>query len=329
MQRGLCGSFADLRSKRFGPELVSLDKRRMKVVYSHYIIRFFALSPNKSTRGSPMNKKLKRSSRLVEMTQYLLFRPHSLIPLTTFADRYNSAKSSISEDLAIIKEVFESEGVGELHTLAGAAGGVKFIPKIPKASSLEIILAICRQLEQPERILPGGYLYMSDILGKPAVLNEIGKMFATAFTGKEIDVVMTVETKGIPLAYATATYLNLPVVLVRRDSTVTEGSAVSINYVSGSNKRIQTMSLARRALKEEAGVLIIDDFMRAGGTIHGMMDLLEEFRATVKGVGVFVESGEVGVEEQLIEDYVSLAKLSEVDSKAKHISVSPGNYFGQ
>ena len=80
--------------------------------------------------------------------------------------------------------------------------------------------------------------------------------------------------------------------IVRRDNKVTEGSAVSINYVSGSNKRIQTMSLARRALEEAANVLIIDDFMKAGGTIQGMMDLLQEFRANVQGVGVFVESGE-------------------------------------
>ena len=83
-------------------------------------------------------KKLKRSARLVEMTQYLLFRPHSLIPLTTFAERYSSAKSSISEDLAIIKEVFEEEGLGELNTFAGAAGGVKFTPKVPKELSLAI-----------------------------------------------------------------------------------------------------------------------------------------------------------------------------------------------
>jgi purine operon repressor len=97
-------------------------------------------------------KKLKRSARLVEMTQYLLFRPHTLIPLTTFADRYSSAKSSISEDLAIIKEVFEFEGLGELLTLAGAAGGVKFIPKVPKAISLQFILKLCTRLAQPERI---------------------------------------------------------------------------------------------------------------------------------------------------------------------------------
>lgn len=270
-------------------------------------------------------KKLKRSARLVEMTQYLLFRPHTLIPLTTFAERYNSAKSSISEDLAIIKEVCESEGLGDLQTLAGAAGGVKFIPKVSKAQSEIFMVDICRQLEQPERVLPGGYMYMSDLLGRPLILNEIGKMFATAFAGRDIDVVMTVETKGIPLAYATATFLNLPVVIVRRDNKVTEGSAVSINYVSGSNKRIQTMSLSRRALKEEAKVLIIDDFMRAGGTIHGMMDLLSEFRATVKGVGVFVESDEV--EEHLVEDYISLARLTHMDSRSKQVKAVLGNYF--
>lgn len=272
-------------------------------------------------------KKLKRSARLVEMTQYLLSRPHTLISLTAFADRYQSAKSSISEDLAIIKEVFEEEGFGELNTLAGAAGGVKYTPKMHTSTALSIMDNICRQLEQPERVLPGGYLYMTDMLGQPELLADIGRMFATAFANRNIDVIMTVETKGIPLAYATAACLNLPVVIVRRDNKVTEGSAVSINYVSGSNKRIQTMSLARRALKEQSRVLIIDDFMKAGGTIQGMMDLLYEFKATVAGVGVFVESGEVEHEERLLEDYVSLATLTAVDLKTKQTKVVPGNYF--
>lgn len=272
-------------------------------------------------------KKLKRSARLVEMTQYLLNRPHTLISLTAFADRYQSAKSSISEDLAIIKEVFEEEGIGELHTLAGAAGGVKYIPKMTTGKAVTIMQRIFRQLEQPERVLPGGYLYMTDMLGQPELLSDVGRIFATAFADRSIDVIMTVETKGIPLAYATASCLNLPVVIVRRDNKVTEGSAVSINYVSGSNKRIQTMSLARRALKERSRVLIIDDFMKAGGTVQGMMDLLYEFNATVAGVGVFVESGEVGSEDRLLEDYVSLAKLTAVDMKTKQTTVVLGNYF--
>ncbi|MDR9857621.1 pur operon repressor [Paenibacillus sp. VCA1] len=272
-------------------------------------------------------KKLKRSARLVEMTQYLLSRPHTLIPLTTFADRYGAAKSSISEDLVIIKEVFEDEGMGELMTLAGAAGGVKFIPKIPKDQALVFAEELCSQLQQKDRILPGGYLYMSDLLGEPSLMNEAGKIFATAFADQEIDVVMTVETKGIPLAYATGAQLNLPVVLVRRDHQVTEGSAVSINYVSGSHKSIHTMSLSRRALKEKSKVLIVDDFMKAGGTIQGMVDLLAEFNAEVAGVGVLVESGEVDTEERLLHDYVSLATLTNVDAKTKEIDVKPGNYF--
>ncbi|OUS70966.1 pur operon repressor [Paenibacillus sp. MY03] len=272
-------------------------------------------------------KKLKRSSRLVEMTQYLLSRPHTLISLTAFAERYQSAKSSISEDLAIIKEVFEEEGIGDLQTLAGAAGGVKYMPKMRESVALDIMKETCRELEQPDRVLPGGYLYMTDMLGQPELLADVGRMFATAFADRKIDVIMTVETKGIPLAYATAACLNIPVVIVRRDNKVTEGSAVSINYVSGSTKRIQTMSLARRALKEQSRVLIIDDFMKAGGTIQGMMDLLFEFKATVAGVGVFVESGEVELEERLLEDYVSLAKLTAVDMKSKQSTVIPGNYF--
>jgi len=272
-------------------------------------------------------KKLKRSARLVELTQYLLNRPHTLIPLTTFADRYGAAKSSISEDLAIIKEVFEDEGMGDLQTFAGATGGVRFIPKMTKKQALIFAEDLCAQLEQRDRILPGGYLYMSDLLGEPSLMNEAGKIFATAFAEKEIDCVMTVETKGIPLAYATGAQLNLPVVLVRRDHQVTEGSAVSINYVSGSHKSIHTMSLSRRALKEKSRVLIVDDFMKAGGTIQGMVDLLAEFNAEVAGVGVLVESGAVETEERLLHDYVSLAKLTEVDFKSKQILVSPGNYF--
>lgn len=272
-------------------------------------------------------KKLKRSARLVEMTQYLMSKPHTLIPLTTFAERYGAAKSSISEDLAIIKEVFESEGTGDLLTLAGAAGGVKFIPKCTPTIALPVIESLCTSMEHPDRVLPGGYFYITDILGQPALMNDVGRMFASAFADCDIDVVMTVETKGIPIAYATAAHLNLPVVLVRRDHVVTEGSAVSINYVSGSQKSIHTMTLARRALKERSRVLIVDDFMRAGGTVHGMMDLLKEFDATVAGVGVLVESEDVSNEERLLTDYVSLVRVGTVDARTRHIMVKPGNYF--
>lgn len=268
-------------------------------------------------------KKRKRSERLVDMTRQLLARPQQTIPLSHFAEHYQAAKSSISEDIAIIEEVFREEECGFLQTVAGAAGGVRYIPHISTVEAQADIHAICEKLAQPERILPGGYLYMSDILGDPHTLHQLGLMFASRFTEKA-DVVLTVATKGIPLAYATAVFLNVPVVIARRDSRVTEGSVVSINYISGSSKRIQTMSLARRNLQEGSKVLVIDDFMKAGGTVRGVKDLLKEFRAEVVGIGVFVESQ---VEERLVDDYVSLATITEVDLQERHINVQPGNYF--
>ncbi|MFD2370150.1 pur operon repressor [Brevibacillus sp. GCM10020057] len=271
-------------------------------------------------------KKLRRSARLVDMTQHLLAHPHTLIPLTLFAEQYGAAKSSISEDLSIIKEAFEVQGVGLLKTVAGAAGGVKYIPQVKTDEALDFIQQLIGQLANPDRLLPGGYLYMSDVLGDPATMAQIGKLFATAYADKNVDVVMTVETKGIPLAYATAMFLNVPVVIVRRDNKVTEGSVVSINYVSGSSKRIQTMSLARRALAEQSRVLIVDDFMKAGGTLRGMIDLLQEFRATVVGCGVLVETT-ADVSERLVDEYVSLAKLQDVDVKGKQIEIALGSFF--
>lgn len=77
---------------------------------------------------------------------------------------------------------------------------------------------------------------------------------------------MTVETRGIPLAVFVARAFNIPVVMARRVGQITEGSTVSINYVSGSSKQIQTMALPKRALPSSARVLVIDDFMKAGGT---------------------------------------------------------------
>ncbi|WP_102348001.1 pur operon repressor [Bacillus sp. Marseille-P3661] len=269
--------------------------------------------------------KIRRSGRLVDMTSYLLDHPRQLVSLSFFADRYGAAKSSISEDLAIIKMTFEQQGMGSLYTVPGAAGGVKYIPHASESEAKEFIAELCKQIEKPDRLLPGGYLYLTDILGNPRLVNKIGRLIASVFADRKIDVIMTVATKGIPIAHAVASYLDVPVVIVRRDSKVTEGSTVSINYVSGSTGRIQTMLLARRSLAEGSNVLIVDDFMKAGGTINGMVNLLEEFKANVAGIGVLVEAEDI--EERLVDEYISLVRLSAVDVKEKLIKVEEGNYF--
>ncbi|SDC72984.1 pur operon repressor [Shouchella lonarensis] len=268
-------------------------------------------------------KKLKRSERLVHMTYDLLQHPHEVRSLTQFANRYGAAKSSISEDLVMMKDMLEADGRGTLQTMAGASGGVKFLPKMSISEANTLIDKLVATLHDPDRILPGGYLYMMDLLGHPRLMHEVGRLFAALLAHTQVDAVMTVATKGIPLAYALGHQLNAPVCIVRRDHRLTEGATVSVNYASGSSNRVQTMTLARRSLTPGSKVFIVDDFMKAGGTIRGMMDLLAEFHAEVIGTGVLVETADV--KEKLIDGYVSLTKLARVDVKDRHIQVEAGN----
>lgn len=269
--------------------------------------------------------KTRRSDRLIDMTRYLLERPHTLVPLTFFSQRYESAKSSISEDLAIIRRTFAQRHTGILETVPGAAGGVRYVPIIAATEAQTFISQIAERLSDSERLLPGGYVYLTDLLGTPDVLRQIGRLIATQYIDSSVDAVMTVATKGIPIAQSVSQYLNVPFVIVRRDSKITEGSTVSVNYVSGSSDRVQKMELSKRSLKPGSGVLIVDDFMKGGGTVGGMKSLIEEFDAKLLGVSVFAEGDFNG--DRLIDDYTSLLRINQVDSKTKTITAEAGNYL--
>lgn len=269
--------------------------------------------------------KTRRSDRLIDMTRYLLERPHTLVPLTFFSQRYESAKSSISEDLAIIRRTFAQRHTGILETVPGTAGGVRYVPIIAATEAQTFISQIAERLSDSERLLPGGYVYLTDLLGTPEVLRQIGRLIATQYIDSSVDAVMTVATKGIPIAQSVSQYLNVPFVIVRRDSKITEGSTVSVNYVSGSSDRVQKMELSKRSLKPGSGVLIVDDFMKGGGTVGGMKSLIEEFDAKLLGVSVFAEGDFNG--DRLIDDYTSLLRINQVDSKTKTITAEAGNYL--
>ncbi|GMA50537.1 hypothetical protein GCM10025857_18940 [Alicyclobacillus contaminans] len=162
---------------------------------------------------------------------------------------------------------------------------------------------------------------MSDVLGDPDVLDFAGRLLAERFSDSPVNVVVTVETKGIPIAVATAHYLHVPVVVVRREHRVTDGAAVSVHYVSGSTRRIQTMSVSRRAMPTAARALIVDDFMRAGATVQTVKRLLAEFDAEVLGTAVFMATLEP--ETKLVDDYHALFSVGPLE-EGRDVLIVPG-----
>ena len=86
------------------------------------------------------------------------------------------------------------------------------------------------------------------------------------------------------------------------------------------------MVLSKRSLAEGSNVLIVDDFMKAGGTVKGMVSLFEEFKATLAGIGFSLSQMK---SKNVWLKFVSLIKLTEVDERDKIISVSRGNYLNK
>ncbi|MBF0715842.1 pur operon repressor [Gemelliphila palaticanis] len=271
--------------------------------------------------------KHKRSERIVMMTEYLLKNPNKLIPLTYFVNKFNQAKSSISEDIYIIKTSFQDENIGNVITLSGVNGGVIFQPVLSDMSAKEIILEFINILKENNRLLAGGYIYLSDIIGNPNIMNKLGLLIANIYQNNEIDAVVTVASKGIPVAYAVASVLNKPVVIIRRDNKVTEGTTVAVNFVSGSTRKIETMILAKRSLKEGSKVLLVDDFLRGGGVMTGMRTLMQEFKAEVVGMAVLAECFDSGNIDSA--EYTYLVRLSDINEFTGKFKVEEGNAINQ
>lgn len=266
--------------------------------------------------------EFRRSHRIVLMTKELTDNPQRNIPLSSFSERFGTAKSTISEDLSIIRETLEEARQGHVETFSGAIGGVRFVPMLAQEGVRQLSADLCERLSDSRRILPGGFLYMTDLVFSPDLCKRIGLAFATAFYEARPTHVVTVETKGVPLATMTAEALGVPLVIIRREHKVTEGPALSINYVSGSSRRISTMHLARRSLSAGARALLVDDFLKGGGTAGGMTNLMKEFEATVVGFCTLVETSD---ERKPVADWRSLVRLTMVDEVAMTVDVEPGS----
>ena len=59
-------------------------------------------------------------------------------------------------------------------------------------------------LNDPGRSLPGGFLYLSDLLANPVLTRKMGAILAEPCYDLGVDFVLTMETKGIPVAMMTA-----------------------------------------------------------------------------------------------------------------------------
>jgi purine operon repressor len=265
-----------------------------------------------------------RLRRIIELTRRIATAPGRLYSLAELSAATGAARSTLSEDITLIDDVLQEKDLGVVETVTGAAGGVRYRVGFSPQQAEDLAQALAVELSDPERIIPGGFLYMTDVIFSPHWSDRIGALFAGRFQAQAPDMVLTMETKGIPLALMTARSLGVPLAVARRESRVTEGPAISLNYVSSSG-RIGTMSLPRRALPAGSRVLVVDDFLKGGSTVRGLVDLCQELGAACVGIASLCETP--AEDKYLPAPQFSVLRLDAVDEHLRRVQMGPSDSF--
>jgi purine operon repressor len=250
--------------------------------------------------------KSSRTERLIRIVSRFLALPSKPISLTGISEEFEVSKTVISDDMSIIDKAFREERIGTLKVGRGRSGGASLKPTFSGYGRTSFLEGVAAKLSSSNRILPGMLIHYSDILFNPSYARPLGYALASDFIDKEPDVVMTSEVKGIPLAIFTAHALGVPMAVCRFRNRPADGPAVAVHYPSGSGE-VRTMFMGTRFLSSGKRVLVIDDFMRGGSTVAGMLLVAREFNAEVIGIGIFIVASEP--EKKAVSDYRSLLRL--------------------
>ncbi|MCL1854670.1 MAG: hypothetical protein FWF86_02960 [Clostridia bacterium] len=302
-------------------------------------------------------ERVHRNERVAALLKILTDSPNRLFALSHFCQMFATAKSTLSEDLELLRQMLKTYDLGVLDSVAGPGGGVRFRPVMTAEGALAFTRDLCAELRAPWRLLPGGVLYMHDLLGDPRKVRRMANLIAGRFYDVQPAFVLTVAASGIPVALFTAEALGIPLVTARRDHAdpnplfhspvpgpampetppVEKEAAASGSAAAGRTRRLSrtalrrwedrlnprgphAMSLPRRAVREGQTGLIVDDFMSTGDTVKGMMDLLAGAGAGVAGAAVVAAAA--GPARRLAADVLSLLVV-DVDGEAGTFTVKP------
>lgn len=148
------------------------------------------------------------------------------------------------------------------------------------------------------------------------LMYEIGISFKEYFKNHGITKVFTIESSGIAPTAMTALQMDLPMVILKKQSSKILNSEVYQTTVHSFTKDTNyELTLSKKYINKEDKVLIIDDFLANGEAAKGAARLVEEAGATVSGIGIVIEKSFQPGRNILIDhgyDVYSLARIKKL-----------------
>ncbi len=143
-------------------------------------------------------------------------------------------------------------------------------------------------------VAPGVRIALLNILGDNELVQAAAKELALKIADRNPEVLVTAETKSIPLVYALSTTMDLPYVVLRKSYKVYMGDAVKSETMSITTGAPQTLFLDEKDRKLVSGrqVALVDDVISTGSTLEAMRLIMEKAKAKVVVQAAIFTEGE-------------------------------------
>ena len=134
----------------------------------------------------------------------------------------------------------------------------------------------------------------------PHITNKLAEYFVEQFKDVKIDKVLTLETSGIPIAYAVASLLDVNMVFAKKSKSKTvDDNIYKADVYSFTRGIVSTVTVCKDYLSKGENVLIVDDFLAAGNAALGLIDILNQAGAKCVGVCATIEKSFQGGRKKL------------------------------
>jgi adenine phosphoribosyltransferase len=143
-------------------------------------------------------------------------------------------------------------------------------------------------------IKPGLRIAILNILGDTELVQACARELAQKLSNLEYDILVTAESKSIPLAYSLSIETGKTYVILRKSYKPYMGKALSAETLSITTGQPQTLYLDEKDLRllEGKKVVIVDDVISTGSTLQGMRLLMDKAGAKVVVEAAILTEGE-------------------------------------
>jgi xanthine phosphoribosyltransferase len=174
--------------------------------------------------------------------------------------------------------------------------------------------ALKQRIRAEGQNLGGGILKVDSLLNHqmdPTLMGAMGEELARRFSGLGATRILTAEVSGIGPALMTGLALGLPIVYARKHKPITMKEPVYIESAPSHTKGGEVMLMVSpEFLSADDRVIIVDDFLATGHTIHALARLVHNAGAELVGIGCAIEKTFEGGRKVLAEFDVPIESLA-------------------